>query len=112
MRPSGRVFDLWLGTRYSLDAMFVDEAKIYVKSGAGGDGVVAFRREKYVPFGGPAGGDGGKGGDIILAVDPRLNTLSTFQFKTEFKAQHGANGGSANKTGKSADDLVIPVPPG
>jgi GTP-binding protein len=92
--------------------MFVDEAKILVKSGDGGDGMIAFRREKYVPRGGPAGGDGGKGGDVILKVNPNLNTLVFFQKKNRFHAERGGKGGSSNKTGANAPDLEIEVPPG
>lgn len=92
--------------------MFLDEAKIYVKGGDGGAGAVAFRREKYVPRGGPAGGDGGSGGDIVLVVSPRLNTLSKFQRQVHFRAQNGQPGGSFNKFGASGDDLEIEVPPG
>lgn len=92
--------------------MFMDEAKINVKSGDGGDGLIAFRREKFVPLGGPAGGDGGKGGDVILVVNPRLNTLSAFKHKRHFKAGRGANGGNFNKTGKNGADIEIEVPPG
>lgn len=89
-----------------------DEAKIYVKSGDGGDGLINFRREKYVPRGGPAGGDGGHGGDVILKVNPRFNTLSYFQRRSHFKAESGKIGGSSNKTGLSADAIEIDVPPG
>jgi GTP-binding protein len=92
--------------------MFIDEAKIKVISGKGGDGVVHFRREKYVPFGGPDGGDGGKGGDVILEVDPNLSTLAPYQHKTRFKAEDGKNGGGKNMTGKSGEDLILPVAPG
>lgn len=92
--------------------MFFDEAKIYVCSGNGGDGMMTFRREKYVPHGGPAGGDGGKGGDVVLEVDPTLNTLSLFKRQAHFKAEHGVRGGSSNRTGRNADDLIVPVPPG
>ena len=92
--------------------MFIDEATIFVRSGQGGDGVVHFRREKYVPRGGPDGGDGGRGGDVILEVVPTLNTLSTFQYKRKYFAGDGANGAKQNQTGRSAEDLVIPVPPG
>ena len=92
--------------------MFIDEATITIHSGKGGDGMVHFRREKYVPRGGPDGGDGGHGGHVILEVRPTLNTLSTFRHKNEFKAQNGAKGGRQNMTGKSADALIIPVPPG
>jgi GTP-binding protein len=92
--------------------MFIDQVEIFVRAGKGGDGVVHFRREKYVPRGGPDGGDGGKGGDIILEVIPTLNTLSTFRHQTRFSAQDGSNGGKQNMTGRSGEDLVIPVPPG
>lgn len=92
--------------------MAFDESKIYVRSGDGGDGLVAFRREKYIPRGGPAGGDGGNGGDVILRVNPKLSTLIYFQKKVHFKARPGERGGSSNKTGASADTLYIDVPPG
>lgn len=92
--------------------MFLDEVKIHVKAGDGGAGLVAFRREKYVPLGGPAGGDGGKGGDIVLVVNPRLNTLSRFQRQLHYKAERGQHGGSSNRTGASGADLLIEVPPG
>jgi len=92
--------------------MAFDEVKIFVRSGDGGDGLVAFRREKYVPRGGPAGGDGGNGGDVILRVNPRLSTLSPFQNKVHFRAESGKRGGSSRKTGASAKDLYIDVPPG
>lgn len=91
---------------------FMDEAKIFVQSGKGGDGMITFRREKYVPRGGPAGGDGGKGGDIVFVVDPKLNTLRYFSGRVHFRAEDGKNGGSSNKTGASGADLEIPVPPG
>ena len=92
--------------------MFIDEVSIEVKSGQGGDGVVRFRREKYVPRGGPNGGDGGKGGDVVLYVDKRRNTLSRFRRSRQFKAMDGRHGGSSNKTGRSGDDVLIAVPPG
>jgi len=92
--------------------MFIDESRIDVISGKGGDGVVHFRREKYVPFGGPDGGDGGRGGDVILEVAPTLNTLSNFQHKTKFGAEDGRSGNGKNQTGRSGEDLVILVPPG
>ena len=92
--------------------MFIDEVSVRVISGKGGDGVVHFRREKYVPFGGPDGGDGGRGGDVILQVQPTLNTLSSFQHRKVFRAEDGARGGGSNQTGRSGEDLIIPVPPG
>ncbi len=92
--------------------MFIDTAEIYVKSGKGGDGAMHFRREKYVPRGGPDGGDGGRGGNVILEVRHTLNTLITFQHKKKFTADDGAKGGSFNKSGRGAEDLIIPVPPG
>ncbi|GAB4580012.1 MAG: GTPase ObgE [Anaerolineales bacterium] len=91
---------------------FIDQAQIHVAAGKGGDGMIHFRREKYVPRGGPDGGDGGKGGDVVLEVNPGLNTLFFFQHQRKFRANDGGNGGTSNKTGKSAEDLVIQVPPG
>ncbi len=92
--------------------MFIDQAEIFVRSGKGGNGMVHFRREKYVPRGGPDGGDGGRGGDVILEVKPTLNTLASFRHTTRFIAQEGGGGGSNNKFGKSADSLIVLVPPG
>jgi len=92
--------------------MFIDEASIFVRSGKGGDGFVHFHREKYVNRGGPDGGDGGRGGDVILKVVPTLNTLVNFRYPRKFVAEDGKKGGVNNMTGRSADDLVIPVPPG
>ncbi|HEX9012360.1 MAG TPA: GTPase ObgE [Anaerolineaceae bacterium] len=92
--------------------MFIDEAEITVRSGKGGDGMVHFHREKYVPRGGPDGGDGGRGGDVVLEVSPTLNTLSAFRHVTRYFADGGANGGPNNMSGRSAADLMIPVPPG
>lgn len=92
--------------------MFIDQAEIFVRAGKGGDGVVHFRREKYVPRGGPDGGDGGKGGDVVLEVIATLNTLNFYQHKKKFHAQNGANGAKQNMTGRTGDDLVLPVPPG
>jgi GTP-binding protein len=90
----------------------IDQVKIYVRSGDGGDGVIAFRREKYVPHGGPYGGDGGRGGSVILRVNAKMNTLSPFARKIHFKANAGERGATATKTGKSADDMIVEVPPG
>jgi GTP-binding protein len=92
--------------------MFIDEATLSVKSGKGGDGVVHFRREKYIPRGGPDGGDGGRGGDVIFKVKTTLNTLHEFQHKHTFIAPDGERGGKSNRTGHSADDLVLYVPAG
>jgi len=92
--------------------MLVDDVKIYVRSGDGGAGVVSFRREKYVPHGGPNGGDGGRGGDVIFKVNPNINTLQYFKYNNHHKADHGNRGGSSNKTGADADDLILEVPPG
>ena len=92
--------------------MFADRAKIYVKSGKGGDGHVSFRREKYVPNGGPDGGDGGKGGDVIFTVDEGLNTLTDFRHVRKYCAENGEEGGKKNCHGKSGKDIVIKVPAG
>ncbi|NLY78699.1 MAG: GTPase ObgE [Lysinibacillus sp.] len=92
--------------------MFVDHVKIYVKGGDGGDGMVAFRREKYVPYGGPAGGDGGNGGSVVFEVDEGLRTLMDFRYNRHFKAPRGENGMSKGMHGKAAKDLVVKVPPG
>lgn len=89
-----------------------DQAKIYVRSGDGGDGAIAFRREKYVPRGGPSGADGGRGGDVVLTVNPKMSTLLGFKRQVHFRAGNGVRGGSSKKTGASADALVIEVPPG
>lgn len=92
--------------------MFYDQAKIYVKSGDGGDGCVAFRREKYIPHGGPAGGDGGKGGDVTLMVSAHLNTLYRFSRQRHFKAERGQHGRGKNQTGANGAEMVVEVPPG
>ncbi|HHV93464.1 MAG TPA: GTPase ObgE [Firmicutes bacterium] len=91
---------------------FVDRARIYVAAGAGGDGCVSFRREKYVPAGGPDGGRGGDGGSVYLEVDPSMTTLLDFRYKNHYKADRGGNGQGGNREGKTAPDLVIKVPPG
>ncbi len=91
---------------------FIDEAIITVKSGNGGRGCVSFRREKYIPRGGPDGGDGGKGGDVILKSTSRRRTLYPFQFKRQFKAQDGAHGQGRQKTGRNGSNLIIEIPPG
>ena len=92
--------------------MFADEAKIYVKGGDGGNGVVAFRREKFIPRGGPAGGNGGKGGDVTLVASADHNTLYHFRFKVHFKGERGKHGSGSNKQGAQGKDFEIPVPPG
>lgn len=92
--------------------MFFDQARIYVRGGDGGNGVVAFRREKFVPRGGPSGGNGGRGGDVYLRVDPGLNTLYALQHKVHHRAERGGHGSGANKTGAQGEDLYISVPPG
>ena len=92
--------------------MFADEAKIQVKAGDGGDGCVAFRREKYVPRGGPAGGDGGNGGDVWLEANPHDNTLLRYRYNREFKAERGGHGEGSNCHGKSGVDTVLAVPVG
>jgi GTP-binding protein len=91
---------------------FLDQAKIYVKSGAGGSGAVSFRREKYIEFGGPDGGDGGKGGDIVVEAVPGLNTLIDFRYTQHFRAPRGKGGAGSNRTGAAGDDLVVKVPIG
>lgn len=92
--------------------MFTDYTKILIKSGDGGDGAIAFRREKYVAAGGPNGGDGGKGGNVYFQADPDANTLIDFRFTKKFKAPSGEKGGNNNCSGKSGDDLYIKVPVG
>lgn len=92
--------------------MFVDVANIHLKAGDGGNGAVSFHREKYVAAGGPDGGDGGRGGDIIFKVDDNLSTLADFRYKRKYTAESGANGGTSRCTGKSAQPLVISVPRG
>ncbi len=91
---------------------FLDQAKIYLKSGAGGPGAVSFRREKYIEFGGPDGGNGGKGGDVVLEAVPGLNTLIDFRYNQHFKAKRGGHGMGKDRTGAGAEDLVIEVPVG
>ena len=91
---------------------FLDQAKIYVASGKGGKGCVSFRREKYIEYGGPNGGDGGKGGDVIFVTDQNLNTLIDYRYQQHFKAKKGQDGMGKNKTGSNGEDVVIKVPPG
>ena len=92
--------------------VFVDKARIYIQSGKGGDGHISFRREKYVPNGGPDGGDGGKGGDIIFAVDKGINTLADFHYGGKYKAENGEDGNKRRMHGKNGSDLIINVPEG
>jgi len=92
--------------------MFVDRAEIHIRSGKGGDGCVSFRRELYVPAGGPDGGDGGRGGDVIFEIDEGLNTLTDFRYIKKYSAQDGENGSKRNCRGKDGEDLIIKVPPG
>ncbi len=92
--------------------MFIDYAEIEVTAGSGGDGAVTFRREKYVPKGGPSGGNGGKGGDVIVQTDQNLSTLLDFRYKRKYKAENGAPGGSSLKDGKNGSDIIIKLPPG
>jgi GTPase len=92
--------------------LFIDRAKIQVKAGDGGNGCLAFRREKFVPRGGPSGGDGGKGGDVYIECSERVNTLLHFQYKRIFKAQRGRHGEGDKRTGKDGSDVIILVPPG
>jgi GTPase len=92
--------------------MFIDTAKVLIKAGDGGDGIVAFHREKYIAAGGPDGGDGGKGGDVIFIVNDNMSTLADFRYKRKYIAQNGKNGSASNCSGKSASDLIIKVPRG
>jgi len=91
---------------------FIDEARIYVKAGDGGNGCVSFRRERFIPRGGPNGGDGGKGGDVILQADSQLSTLLDFTYPRQFRAQRGTHGKGKDQTGKNGEDLIIRVPTG
>ena len=91
---------------------FVDEAKIEVFAGKGGNGVASFRREKFIPKGGPDGGDGGRGGDIVFVVDDGLNTLTDYRHRRKFAAQPGEEGGKRNCHGKNGEDLILKVPAG
>jgi GTP-binding protein len=91
---------------------FSDQVKIYIKAGNGGDGSPSFRREKFIEYGGPDGGDGGKGGSVILLAEQNLNTLIDFRYQQHHKAQRGENGSGQNKTGKSGDNLILKVPLG
>ena len=92
--------------------MFIDYAEIEITAGRGGDGVIAFRREKYVPKGGPSGGNGGNGGNIIIKAHHNLTTLLDFRYKRKYKAENGAPGGSSLKDGKYGSDIILKVPVG
>ena len=92
--------------------MFVDKAKILIKAGDGGHGAVAFHREKYIASGGPDGGDGGKGGDVVFVADSNISTLADFKYKRKYKAPNGADVSGSRKSGKKGEDLIIRVPPG
>ena len=92
--------------------MFIDQTKIWVEAGAGGNGCVAFRREKFVPKGGPAGGDGGKGGSVIFRVRPGMSTLAPFRHQQHFRAKRGGHGEGSQRHGRGAEDLLVDVPPG
>ena len=91
---------------------FIDEAKIFIKSGDGGDGCLSFRREKYIEFGGPDGGNGGKGGDIVIEGTKSLNTLVDYRFQKHFKAQKGRGGAGRNRTGAAGKDMILKIPVG
>src|SRR5512147_2756454 len=91
---------------------FLDQTKIYIRSGNGGAGCVSFRREKFIEFGGPDGGDGGRGGDVWVECVSNLNTLIDFRYQQHFKASNGRHGMGANRTGAAGDDAVLKVPPG
>ena len=91
---------------------FIDEAKIYVAAGDGGNGMVSFRREKYIPKGGPDGGDGGKGGSVIVVADRNINTLVDYRYTRKFLAQRGENGGTSDCYGKAGEDIVLRMPVG
>src|SRR5512132_3822073 len=92
--------------------MFIDEARILVKAGDGGNGCLAFRREKYVPKGGPSGGDGGRGGDVVLVASEHENTLLRYRFNPEHKAERGRHGEGSNRTGADGHAVELPVPVG
>ncbi|MDX2259196.1 MAG: GTPase ObgE [Hyphomicrobiaceae bacterium] len=91
---------------------FLDQAKIYIKSGAGGDGSISFRREKFIEFGGPDGGDGGRGGDVVIVCVENLNTLIDYRYQQHFKARSGTPGMGRNRSGPAGEDCIIKVPPG
>ena len=92
--------------------MFIDRATVRVDAGTGGSGASSFRREKFVPMGGPDGGDGGRGGDVVVRADRNLSTLLDFTYRDHWKAERGEHGSGSNRTGRSGDDVILPVPPG
>src|ERR671939_1407021 len=92
--------------------MFIDRAVVRVEAGDGGSGIVSFRREKFVPKGGPDGGDGGRGGDVLVRADDNLSTLLDYTYRDSWRAESGEHGSGANKTGRSGQSVVLPVPPG
>jgi GTP-binding protein len=92
--------------------MFIDRVVVRVDAGTGGSGASSFRREKFVPMGGPDGGDGGRGGDVLVRADPNLNTLLDFTYRDHWKAERGDHGSGSNRSGRSGDSVVLPVPPG
>src|SRR5690606_25558405 len=92
--------------------MFLDHAVIEVAAGRGGEGAVSFRRAAYIPLGGPEGGDGGKGGDIVLEVDSQMSTLLDYRYRQKYQAESGQKGSGSNKSGRSGEDLILRVPPG
>ncbi len=102
----------WVNNLKSEGSMFVDKAEIFLKAGDGGHGGMSFRREKYVPNGGPDGGDGGQGGNIVFVADQSLRTLAPFKYKRKYKADNGGNGTGGQRSGKSVEDLIIKVPLG
>src|SRR5205085_12692392 len=91
---------------------FIDEAKIRIEAGKGGNGVISWRREKYVPKGGPDGGNGGKSGDVYFEADPQLSTLLDFRYRRTHSAENGENGSGNNCTGRQGEDIILRVPPG
>src|SRR5215469_8713307 len=91
---------------------FADEAIIEVSSGSGGNGCVAFRREKYIPKGGPSGGDGGRGGDVVFTIRRNLRTLSHLRYKHSFKAENGRDGEGSSRYGRNGNNVIVPLPPG
>src|ERR1700740_1295431 len=111
-QPAAETGQQGIGIRNQEFAVFVDEAKIYVKAGDGGNGCMAFRREKYVPRGGPSGGDGGNGGSVYLEANPNDNTLLRYRYNREFKADRGRHGEGSNCTGHSGADMILRVPVG